>query len=434
MSTETKQNEQQKQLIVTLISIVLFYLIGNHGRIHTGVFMSYIYLQYPLLCIVSILYGPVSGFFTGLIGHIMIDSTYSHFVWVSWVTGSGVFGLLLGLAAKYKLFHNSRETFLENNDKSATARLRLRYAVIIMGASLISFTVVGTIIHLIVYSDPVTEVLKQGLFIGLSDGLTSLIVSDIMFTSFRHTILRRIVAVLTLLNSLEMISYGNTSIGSMILYVITFVFALYLFFYKQWHTRSKYLAITIGKSLLFHIVILYALALLLIAGLAYLNRPSGDEQVAVVLGAGLNGEEPSQILKMRLDKTYEWFQKDPSRIIVTSGGQGNDEIIAEGQAMKNYLMKKGVPAEHILVENKSTTTEENFRYSLSVLADNNIDSAENTICVTNNFHCFRALQYAKKEGFQHMKALASPTPVFGIIPNFSRECLAIIKYLLKTYL
>ena len=46
-----------------------------------------------------------------------------------------------------------------------------------------------------------------------------------------------------------------------------------------------------------------------------------------------------------------------------SGGKGPDEVIAEGEAMQNYAVKQGIPADDIIVENKSTTTYENILFS-----------------------------------------------------------------------
>ena len=38
--------------------------------------------------------------------------------------------------------------------------------------------------------------------------------------------------------------------------------------------------------------------------------------------------------------------------------RGRDEWIPEGQAMRDYLIEKGLPADRVLAENKSTSTEE----------------------------------------------------------------------------
>ena len=89
----------------------------------------------------------------------------------------------------------------------------------------------------------------------------------------------------------------------------------------------------------------------------------------IVLGAGLRKDKPSMLLRYRLDKAYEYAAEHPDLLIVTSGGQGRDEWIPEGQAMRDYLIEKGLPTDRVLAENKSTSTAENFAFSLDILKE-----------------------------------------------------------------
>ena len=75
------------------------------------------------------------------------------------------------------------------------------------------------------------------------------------------------------------------------------------------------------------------------------------------------------LLRYRLDKAYEYAAEHPDLLFVTSGGQGRDEWIPEGQAMRDYLIEKGLPADRVLAENKSTSTEESFAFSLDILKE-----------------------------------------------------------------
>ena len=83
----------------------------------------------------------------------------------------------------------------------------------------------------------------------------------------------------------------------------------------------------------------------------------------IVLGAKVNGTEVSNTLKLRIDKSIEYYNKHKSVNIIVSGGQGNDENITEALAMKNYLVSNGVNINNIIEENKATTTLENIIYS-----------------------------------------------------------------------
>lgn len=42
----------------------------------------------------------------------------------------------------------------------------------------------------------------------------------------------------------------------------------------------------------------------------------------IVLGAGLKGDIPSEVLKYRLNKAVEYFKENPDTIFIVSGGRG----------------------------------------------------------------------------------------------------------------
>lgn len=88
----------------------------------------------------------------------------------------------------------------------------------------------------------------------------------------------------------------------------------------------------------------------------------------IIHGAGLDGPRPTPLLAGRIDKALElWSKQHQHGKFVVSGGQGADEVVSEAQAMRDYLLEKGVPADAILMEDKSTTTWENLRYSLAII-------------------------------------------------------------------
>ena len=56
-------------------------------------------------------------------------------------------------------------------------------------------------------------------------------------------------------------------------------------------------------------------------------------------------------------------EKGKNIIFIPSGGQGKDEIISEAEAMKNYLIENNIKPEDIILENESTNTLQNMKYS-----------------------------------------------------------------------
>ncbi|EHI71003.1 YdcF family protein [Streptococcus ictaluri] len=120
----------------------------------------------------------------------------------------------------------------------------------------------------------------------------------------------------------------------------------------------------------------------------------------VVLGSGLNGDQVTPLLASRIKKGIAIYQKNPGSQLIMSGGKGEDELIAEGEAMYQYAIAQGVPEEAILVENQSRNTRENILFSKKLMT-----KSQHFCLVTNYYHLFRALL--------HAKALKSPCRGYG---------------------
>ena len=115
-------------------------------------------------------------------------------------------------------------------------------------------------------------------------------------------------------------------------------------------------------------------------------------------------------------------------MVITSGGQGRDEWLPEGDAMRDYLIAKGLPADRVLAESGSTSTEENFAFSLTILREHGFDETTPIVYVSNAFHCYRAGKYAALAGFIKATALPAATPLRSVLPCYLREALALLYY------
>ena len=184
----------------------------------------------------------------------------------------------------------------------------------------------------------------------------------------------------------------------------------------------------------------------------------------IIHGAGLDGPRPTPLLAGRIDKALElWNKQHQHGKFVVSGGQGADEVVSEAQAMRDYLLEKGVPAAAILMEDKSTTTWENLRYSLAIInADRatGVDATSSaavassgdvtttasdvsgtatsssgftTAVVTSDFHVFRCAEYAHNLGIK-ADGIGSHTKGWYWPTAFIREFIAITKAHLWPYL
>lgn len=160
---------------------------------------------------------------------------------------------------------------------------------------------------------------------------------------------------------------------------------------------------------------------------AYGSRPTatGDEAAAIVLGAAVHGSELSRTLQGRLDAAVAYHQRNPKALIVVSGGQGPQENLPEGVAMAAYLRSQGVPDDLIVVEDKATSTEENFAFSKALL-DQRLAPGYRIVLITDDFHVYRASRIAANQGLS-ATWIGQQTPWYFWPANYLREDLLVIK-------
>jgi len=133
---------------------------------------------------------------------------------------------------------------------------------------------------------------------------------------------------------------------------------------------------------------------------------SGNErgETAIVLGAAVIGDAPSPVFAARLDHAVMLYREGRvSRVLVT-GGRSPEDRVSEAAAGSAYLQARGVPAEAILLEDRSRTTRQNLANARRVLGQS---ARAPVLIVSDPLHMRRAMSMAAAEGFA---ASAAPTP------------------------
>lgn len=232
-------------------------------------------------------------------------------------------------------------------------------------------------------------------------------------------ILLLIIGIIALVFAVASVFFVNFNFGIIIIFGMSCVLISYGLFFEKL-VRLKWL--TYGILTVF---VLFLSVMIFIGFYGNADNTTFDEDVVIVLGAGVRGEQVSQMLAYRLDKAAEYSAKNPKAVIVVSGGQGPQENITEALAMERYLLDKGVAKERIIKEEAATSTYENFLYSKRIL-DDMFDKPYNTVVITNGFHIFRAVKLAEILGLDvtryHAKIEWYSVPI-----SYTRECLAILK-------
>jgi uncharacterized SAM-binding protein YcdF (DUF218 family) len=226
-------------------------------------------------------------------------------------------------------------------------------------------------------------------------------------------------------NSSVLLFASNVHTGIFAEFIFGVAFLLCAVFFDQFLDKTpmwlKYLCVAVCT------IICAATLFLLSHGVA--DTANYDEDVLIVLGAGVNGTQVGENLKRRLDSALDYLEKNPDAYIAVSGGQGYQEEISEALAMEEYLLSKGVLKDKIIKEDKASSTYENFVFTKKIL-DEKIGE-DYTLCfTTNEFHIYRAQKIARKAGFDKITHIHAPTKATTIVSNGIRECLAVIKYAL----
>ena len=162
------------------------------------------------------------------------------------------------------------------------------------------------------------------------------------------------------------------------------------------------------------------------------NRiPPNDRDYVIILGCAMRKDgTPTPLLRSRIDRAI-WFSKRQSDatgkeiIFVPSGGKGEKEIISEAECMKNYLLEHEIPTDRILVENKSTSTYENMKFSGELITAQNPDAK--IAFSTSGYHVFRSGHIAWKTGL-NAYGMGSKTKLYFYVNAWIREFIANLSY------
>ncbi|MDD3428976.1 MAG: YdcF family protein [Oscillospiraceae bacterium] len=237
-----------------------------------------------------------------------------------------------------------------------------------------------------------------------------------------------ILEVALVINCIVLLLRSNfNNLGPFLVMGLTVVLLVYLIWHQQIDTWCSAGFLKAVKVLVLSGLTFYAGLVGFVAISGYAQTVSYQESALIVLGAGLRGETVSDTLKRRLDKAFEYYQKNPQVKIVVTGGKGPGESIAEALAMERYLLQKGVPLANLIKEDKSTSTEENFVFAAKLLAEQGVDVQKEEIAfVTNAFHCYRAKKEAERVGYTKLNSMAASINVAVVASCYMREALAVL--------
>ena len=196
------------------------------------------------------------------------------------------------------------------------------------------------------------------------------------------------------------------------------------FYYNQSKNST---AVSVAYSVLSSLYLFFEI--ILVSAIAYgiyvsKHVPQYNKDYIIILGCKIKKDGTLYpLVKGRVDKAIEFYKAQLEKTgkaayFVPSGGKGSDEIIAEGEAMKNYLIEQGIPEDRILAETKSATTRENMKFSKAIIDEQNPDAK--IVFSTTSYHVFRSGAIAYHNGI-NIEGIGSKTKWYFWPNAFLRE-------------
>ena len=163
--------------VATGIGAALFFVLGRFAAIPIPFIPNTtINIQYAILAVFALLYGPIVACLAGGIGHFLIDvSTYGP--WWSWIVASALTGLVMGIF----MMRDRVE------DSEVGARMIIRFNLAIIIANLVAWLLAAPILDIVFYSEPANKVFVQGIGAAVSNSVTAAIIGTIIVFAYAKT-------------------------------------------------------------------------------------------------------------------------------------------------------------------------------------------------------------------------------------------------------
>ncbi len=208
----------------------------------------------------------------------------------------------------------------------------------------------------------------------------------------------------------------------------------------RWNGTGRFIGMFIENTA--GIVVVYFECILagsiIISVKAARHIPSFDKDYIIILGCQVGRDgKVTKLLQSRADRAVEFasMQKKATGkdlIYIASGGQGSDEVVSEAQAIADYLKSTGIPESSIILEDKSTSTYENFRNSMEIIRSFPGNKDPKIAFSTTNYHVFRSGLLASRLNIR-AEGIGSRTRRYFWLNAFIREFIATVYYNIKTH-
>ncbi|WP_304942525.1 YdcF family protein [Vallitalea guaymasensis] len=220
----------------------------------------------------------------------------------------------------------------------------------------------------------------------------------------------------------------NAGAGFSFFWILLSVMAFCMFFIFRNYEGVKEHVPKLIRYVVFLLIIIVIMIFIVVQSFIIkdsIKRDNYDStDYVIVLGARVKGTTISLTLSHRLEIAYKYLIDNTTSKAILAGGKGPGEDISEAEAMKRYLLNKGINEDRLIMENKSTSTQENIRNSFELI--NAYNDAPSVTIITSDFHVYRAKKIAEKY-CQDIQGIPSRTHPPLIVHYYVREFFAVLK-------
>ena len=175
------KNNSIKTVVAVGIGAALFFVLGRFVAIPSGIPNTNFTLQYAILGLLAIMYGPVAGGLMGFIGHTLIDLSWGGSPWWSWVIASAFVGVVVGLFAKK----------VSLNDGEFGKKEIITFAIANIAANVIAWIVIAPVLDILIYAEPANKVFAQGAMTAVVNSVASVVVGGLLCAAYAKTIAKK---------------------------------------------------------------------------------------------------------------------------------------------------------------------------------------------------------------------------------------------------
>ena len=171
-------------------------------------------------------------------------------------------------------------------------------------------------------------------------------------------------------------------------------------------------------------VVILALLAMLVTGSMIMFRGFGSKDpftYLIVLGTKVEGTEPSPMLNDRIKAAAKYMEENPHVIAIATGYQAEGADISEAQCIFNGLTERGISPDRIRMDDRATSTPENFQYALALLEEELGRVPKNIGVLSSEFHLLRAKMIAKDHGIDAITIAAHTSDSKAFMTYFVRE-------------